>query len=216
MKIFDLIRKLFKFKRDRVLFLDLDGTLTITKSGSTFPVNCDDWVFKPDILKAISEYKPTAIHICSNQGGIESGFVKEDEFCKKMEAICDSVFKEIGVKPTYAYCKFMSEDCWFRKPNPGMIEQYVNDFYWGTDCEKEDCLMVGDASGKPNQFSDSDLKFAQNAKVDYCDVEDFISCLDPCRECKEAGFSCTCGDHPEMQPCNSSFHELLERYIKKP
>ena len=38
----------------------------------------------------------------------------------------------------------------------------------------DDCLMIGDASGKEGQFSDSDKKTAENFGIDYMDVEDFI------------------------------------------
>lgn len=33
--------------------------------------------------------------------------------------------------------------------------------------------MVGDASGLEGQFSDSDKKFAENAGIDYMDVNEF-------------------------------------------
>lgn len=36
-------------------------------------------------------------------------------------------------------------------------------------------LMIGDASGKEGQFSDSDKKCAENAGFDYMDVDDFIN-----------------------------------------
>ena len=36
-------------------------------------------------------------------------------------------------------------------------------------------LMVGDASGNPGNFSDSDKVFADNAGCKYMDVEDFIA-----------------------------------------
>ena len=39
----------------------------------------------------------------------------------------------------------------------------------------KDCLMVGDASGLPGQFSDSDKQTAENAGVDYMDVSEFKS-----------------------------------------
>ena len=34
--------------------------------------------------------------------------------------------------------------------------------------------MIGDASGKEGQFSDSDKKTAENFGIDYLDVEDFV------------------------------------------
>ena len=39
----------------------------------------------------------------------------------------------------------------------------------------EDFIMIGDASGKEGQFSDSDLRTAENFGIDYMDVNDFVS-----------------------------------------
>lgn len=39
---------------------------------------------------------------------------------------------------------------------------------------KEKALMIGDASSKPGQFSDSDKKTAENFGIDYMDVEEFV------------------------------------------
>ena len=56
---------------------------------------------------------------------------------------------------------------------------------FGTCCRKEHYIgykgtngyMIGDASGKEGQFSDSDKKCAENAGYDYMDVNDFIKAL---------------------------------------
>ena len=45
------------------------------------------------------------------------------------------------------------------------------------DCIKQKSLMIGDASGKEGQFSDSDKKTAENFGIDYMDVNDFIKDL---------------------------------------
>ena len=39
--------------------------------------------------------------------------------------------------------------------------------------DKRNMLMIGDASGKEGQFSDSDKKCAENFGIDYMDVADF-------------------------------------------
>ena len=39
--------------------------------------------------------------------------------------------------------------------------------------DKNEMLMIGDASGKSGQFSDSDKKTAENYGIDYMDIEDF-------------------------------------------
>jgi hypothetical protein len=36
--------------------------------------------------------------------------------------------------------------------------------------------MIGDASGKEGQFSDSDKRCAENARFRYMDVDDFVQC----------------------------------------
>ena len=45
---------------------------------------------------------------------------------------------------------------------------------WGMVVSKEEMLMIGDASGKPGQFSDSDKKTAENFGIDYLDISDFV------------------------------------------
>ena len=41
--------------------------------------------------------------------------------------------------------------------------------------DKSQALMIGDASGKPGDFSNSDLQTALNFGIDYIDVEEFIN-----------------------------------------
>ena len=36
-------------------------------------------------------------------------------------------------------------------------------------------VMIGDASGKEGNFSDSDKKTAENFGIDYIDIDDFLS-----------------------------------------
>ena len=53
-------------------------------------------------------------------------------------------------------------------------ETYFNDV---RDYVKSASLMIGDASGKEGQFSDSDKKTAENFGIDYMDVNDFVNAL---------------------------------------
>ena len=59
-----------------------------------------------------------------------------------------------------------------RKPNIGMLEHLQE--YFGEN-DKSQMIMIGDASGKPGDFSDSDKKCAENFGIDYLDVEDFLN-----------------------------------------
>lgn len=192
--ILNFIRRVFRL--EKVLFADLDGTIIITKSGKTFPEDCKDWQFKPYVLHALRNYNPTHLHIVTNQGGIEKGFVKELEFIAKMEDICAQLQECLpDTRITFDYCIGNDPNDKFRKPNSGMIDLYCNDAVSGTDCDKRNCLMIGDASGLEGQFSDSDKRCAENAGVEYMDIEDFIDLeLHGCDYCQKYNIPCHAGE----------------------
>lgn len=53
-----------------------------------------------------------------------------------------------------------------------MLEILQKDF---GEHSKSQMIMIGDASGKPGDFSDSDKKCADNFGIDYLDIEDFLN-----------------------------------------
>lgn len=65
----------------------------------------------------------------------------------------------------------MDKNNTYRKPNTGMLEQLYNQYKVKS---KDECIMIGDASGKEGQWSDTDKKTAENFGCDYLDVEDFV------------------------------------------
>ena len=54
----------------------------------------------------------------------------------------------------------------YKMINRGIIENGI---------ETDKMLMIGDASGKDGQFSDSDKKTAENYCIDYMDADDFAN-----------------------------------------
>lgn len=161
----------------RVLFADLDGTLIETVSGNTFPSGIWDMKLKFDVLDAIKNYGFDILVIISNQGGIESGFVDERRFCKgKMNFIQFSLEEYLCIPVEYNYCKSNDKDNVYRKPNVGMLENAVYKYMsrHGVVASKEEMLMIGDASGIPLGWSDTDLKTAENFGIDYMDVNKFV------------------------------------------
>lgn len=175
------MRKLLKLIKNhlrpkKILFADLDGTIIVTRSGEIFPKDYNDWQFKKDIINAIKEYNPTHLHIISNQGGIEKGFVDKTEFEIKMKNIkweLHSCLPNIII--SYDYCISNDPTNYYRKPHCGMIKSYYSINYNTTNCNKYKTLMIGDASGLSGQFSDSDKKCAENANIEYMDVDAFIN-----------------------------------------
>lgn len=163
-------------KKYNVIFSDLDGTLINTISGETFPKGIWDMQIRFEVLDTIKKLNPQYILIASNQGGIESGFVDAHNFRIKSEYIARAIREYCGCECYAMYCKTNDKLDPYRKPNIGMlndlIEDHVgDDFYY----IKSKSLMIGDASGKEGQFSDSDKKTAENFGIDYMDVEDFVN-----------------------------------------
>ena len=165
-------------KEYNVIFADLDGTLINTISGETFPKGIWDIKIRFDVLDAIKALHPQYILIVSNQGGIESGFVDADNFRAKSEYIARAIREYCDCECYGMYCTTNDKTDLYRKPNVGMLE-YLLESYVGDDfdCIKQKSLMIGDASGKEEQFSDSDKKTAENFGIDYMDVEDFVNAI---------------------------------------
>lgn len=167
-----------------VLFIDLDGTLIKTASGNTFPKDCTDFIIRKEVLDKIAERLPNLfwIGIVTNQGGIPQ-FISKRDFEAKFESIIQFVGSYLGsripklcieakVLVTGLYCDSIEKSNKCRKPNTGMLEILQKDF---GEHSKSQMIMIGDASGKPGDFSDSDKKCAENFGIDYLDIEDFLN-----------------------------------------
>lgn len=168
-------------KGKKVLFCDLDGTLIETISGETFPKGIWDMQIRFEVLDKIKEIKPKCLLIVTNQGGIGKGFVNRRNFEFKMEYICCSIKEYTEIPVEYSYCEKNDPAYKYRKPNSGMLDslmhKMINRGIVSNGIEIDKMLMIGDASGKEGQFSDSDKKTAENFGIDYIDVNDFVNAL---------------------------------------
>lgn len=165
-------------KNKKVIFCDLDGTLIETISGDTFPKGIWDMKWRFDVLDAIKKLNPEYVLIVSNQGGIESGFVDAQKLSKKLFYIIEAIGDYCDCECYAMYCDTNNELDPYRKPNTKMLETLLEDYVgYDFDFIKQKSLMIGDASGKEGQFSDSDKKTAENFGIDYMDVNDFVNAL---------------------------------------
>lgn len=161
------------FIKKKVLFIDLDDTIIKTISGNTFPIDVTDFKIRKEVLDKIVEVFPTLyyVEIVSNQGGIPQ-FVDEQDFIGKIKAIESFMQKYLrnhtgrNIFVNSMYCPSHAE-IGMRKPNTGMLESYSS---W----KKSELIMIGDASGKEGDFSDSDKQCAENFGIEYIDIEDFL------------------------------------------
>ena len=166
-------------KEYTVIYADLDGTLIDTISGETFPKGIWDMRIRFEVIDKIKEIKPKCLLIVTNQGGIEKGFVNRRNFEFKMEYLCRSIKEYTEIPVEYSYCEKNDPTNKYRKPNTGMLDslmyKMMNRGIIENGIETDKMLMIGDASGKEGQFSDSDKKTAENFCIDYMDVNDFVN-----------------------------------------
>ena len=164
---------MINFETKKVLFIDLDSTLIKTISGKTFPEDITDFRIQLPVLDKIKEKMPNLVclFVVTNQGGIGK-FVSDHDFDTKISSITNFsagyLLCDVG---DYMYCPSNDNNDPLRKPNVGMLEAMCEG--WCVS-DKQEMLMIGDASGKPGDFSDSDKKCAENFGIDYIDVRDFL------------------------------------------
>lgn len=171
-------------KEKRILFIDLDGTLIRTIVGEKFAEDCTDFRIRKEVLDKIRTMESLEyVCIVTNQGGVPQ-YVSLQDFTAKLDCVTSFMFtylnpdkRNYNVDVDATACFSMDPDDPNRKPNPGMLQRYVDaklQFATARLKSKENMLMVGDASGKDGDHADSDKKCAENFGIDYMDVEEFL------------------------------------------
>ena len=170
-----LIKNYGATAQEKVIAMDMDGTLINTKSGKTFATSKDDWVlFTPKVKDILTDYhkKDYLIAILSNQNGISKGKAKSSDILHKVTAIQASL-----AIPLIFICAI--DDDINRKPSTGMWKYLSSYFKDKPDPKKS--IYVGDAAGRSKNpstgkkdFSDGDIKFAKNAGLEFKTPEEFF------------------------------------------
>lgn len=162
----------------KFVFIDLDGTLIETASGQPLPKGVWDMRLKLDVFQKLKKLRPTALFIVTNQGGIEKGLVNLRFFQRKAAYVLAALQEYLGVECMVdgRVCASNNPNNPDRKPNTGMLEGLCGEWarLRGEAPKKEEIVMIGDASGREGDFSDSDLRTAERFGCDYCDVRDFL------------------------------------------
>lgn len=179
-------------KRVKVAAFDLDGTLINTKSGAKFSRGPTDWKWWGNsptrVPEALSKLYSDGylIVIFTNQGAVVVN--KNSKSFSNLKAKLNLIYEELNkhqIKSLYVYASpkrplkdsVSSEEQHksTRKPAIGMwqnLEQVLVEE--GKTIVYEGSFYVGDAAGRNKDFLDSDLKFAENAKINFKTPEEFF------------------------------------------
>lgn len=152
-----------------IYMFDLDYTLIKTKSGKKFPINKSDWeLLYHSVSEKIFQLSDSIIGIISNQKGLKTQEQKVD-WVDKIKQI------NMFIKIDFVFAS-ISDDR-YRKPLPGSFE-FVKEKFASIDWDglvvKKKIYYIGDAFGRPNDFSDTDIKYALNNNFKFKTPEIFF------------------------------------------
>jgi D-glycero-D-manno-heptose 1,7-bisphosphate phosphatase len=132
----------------KCIFLDRDGVIN-KDTGYFYEFSKIIWNKK--IFKTIKFIKKKKIKICviTNQSGVARGYYTEKQVIKLHKKMNNFIFKRTGYRiDNFEHCPYLrsakikkyKKDSYRRKPNPGMI----NDYLKKENLEKKNCLLFGD------------------------------------------------------------------------
>jgi bifunctional polynucleotide phosphatase/kinase len=172
-------------KTSKLLALDLDYTFIKPKSGALFSKNADDWMLMYPDDSSISEidkymHNGYSIVFMTNQKGLATE-IKLEEFKQKWSNIITYLNTTYPQLDTTQWTLLASlNTSIYRKPAPGMWNFTINELELelelnqGHAFNKSESLYVGDAAGRPKDFSAADIMFSLNVGVKFMVPEIFF------------------------------------------
>jgi bifunctional polynucleotide phosphatase/kinase len=158
-----------KNKIKQINLFDLDSTIIKTKFGRVFPKDKNDWEFQYDKIPDVLNNQKYLNGIVSNQSGLKNKD-KVNDWIFKINNIC----KNINISFVFASLNHNK----YRKPMCGSW-YYIKDKlteYCNINKYKNNnkIYYIGDAAGRKNDFSDTDIKYAKNCEFKFKTPEIFF------------------------------------------
>ena len=135
------------------LFLDRDGVINDEILGR-YILNWDQFHFSKNVLKSLSilNEKFGPIVIVSNQRGVSKGLMAEEDLLNIHQKMQAEISGAGGRIDQIYYCTDLDDNCFRRKPNPGMAYEAQLEF---PTIDFSRSIMVGNKPG--------DMEFGRTA-----------------------------------------------------
>jgi bifunctional polynucleotide phosphatase/kinase len=180
-------------RRLGIAAFDLDSTLVETTSATPFPRSGSDWkwmdahvkehlrsicngTIPPGLEDKLDQSVDYRLVVFSNQGGVVSETGKKRYIYLKERVT--AIAKDLGVSMLFygATKPKKGSDDKYRKPLRAMWDVMVDDLVKDDQrqIDLEGSFFVGDAAGRPSDFSDSDAEFAKVVGLKFFTPEQFF------------------------------------------
>lgn len=137
-----------ELRTDRAVFFDRDGTINRDPGYVHRP---EDLVLFPGVPEAIARLNAERVPVIvvTNQGGVGLGLYTEADVLVLHGYLQEEIAAKGAHVDAFYYCPFhpravvdryLSDNAWCRKPNPGMLDEGIERF----SLRDADCWMVGD------------------------------------------------------------------------
>jgi histidinol-phosphate phosphatase family protein len=184
-----------KIDKSWTLFLDRDGVINHEKKED-YILNWSEFRFYDGVtnaLKTLSNLFETIVMV-TNQRGVGKGVMTANDLANIHTNMLEAIIDNEGRLDKIYYCDSMDNNCYHRKPNPGMAYQAQQDFKH-IDFSKS--IMVG------NKLSD--MQFGKNAGM----FTVYVDTTNPEVSSPNPLIDFRCADLP-------AFAQALRSVIKKP
>ena len=143
-------------KKFDTLFLDRDGVIN-HKIENDYVKSVQDFKFIPEFIHVVKDLSLlfNRIIIITNQQGIGKGLMSISDLNEIHEYMLNTINDNNGKIDKIYFCPHLaSENCFCRKPSPGMIQKAFQDY---PDIDRSKSYFIGD--------SDSDMQAGKEEKL---------------------------------------------------
>lgn len=143
-------------KKFDTLFLDRDGVIN-HKIENDYVKSIQDFKFIPEFIYVVKDLSLlfNRIIIITNQQGIGKGLMSISDLNEIHEYMLNTINDNNGKIDKIYFCPHLaSENCFCRKPSPGMIQKAFQDY---PDIDRSKSYFIGD--------SDSDMQAGKEEKL---------------------------------------------------